>query len=243
MEKTFKDPYTGMEFIFVKGGCYEMGDTFGDGFLHTKPAHEVCVSDFYLGKYEVTQGEWKKVMGNNPSFFFSPKYFKVPRESDDHPVEEVSWNDVQEFTRRLNQVSGKNYRLPTEAEWEYAARSGGKKEEWAGTSNESELQEFAWLKENSAKRTHPVGRRKPNGLGFYDMSGNVWEWVSDWFDKGYYANSPKNDPQGPDRGKEKVLRGGGIPDSARSSRAAFRFYFDPAERSYFYGFRLGLASR
>jgi formylglycine-generating enzyme required for sulfatase activity len=227
----YKDSVAGMEFIFVKGGCYEMGDTFGDGLYKEKPVHEVCVSDFYLGKYEVTQGQWKKVMGSNPS---------ILKSSDDHPVENVNWNDVQEFIRRLNQTSGKNYRLPAEAEWEYAARSGGKKEKWAGTSNESELGEYAWYTANSGSQTHPVGQKKPNGLGFYDMSGNVWEWVNDWYDENYYKTSPKNNPRGPDRGSERVLHGGSWRGSPGTVRAAFRFRGNPASRDEGIGFRLGI---
>lgn len=208
-----------------------MGDKFGDGHSNEKPVHTVCVSDFYLGKYEVTQGQWKKVMGANPSSFKS---------SDDYPVETVSWNDAQEFIRKLNQMSGKNYRLPTEAEWEYAARSGGKKERWARTSNKYELGEYAWGKANSGNQTHPVGQKKPNDLGFYDMSGNLYEWVNDWYNEDYYKNSPKNNPQGPDRGSERVLRGGGWGSGARNERAAFRSKHNPAYRANFTGFRLGM---
>lgn len=116
--RPFTDPVTGMEFVFIKGGCFEMRDPFGDGDKDEKPVHQVCVDDFYLGKYEVTQGQWEKVMGNNPSYFKNC--------GGNCPVERVSWNDVQEFISRLNQRSGKRYRLPMEAEWEYAARSGGR---------------------------------------------------------------------------------------------------------------------
>jgi formylglycine-generating enzyme required for sulfatase activity len=232
LEKSFKDPLTGMEFVLVKSGCFEMGDTFGAGNPWEKPVHEVCLKDFYLGKNEVTQGQWKRVMGGNPSNF---------KESDENPVEMVSWNDVQEFIRRLNQMSGRSYRLPTEAEWEFAARSGGKKEEWAGTSNESELQEYAWFQENSAQRTHPVGRKKPNGLGFYDMSGNVWEWVNDWYDSEYYRNTPQNEPQGPIGGQYKVLRGGSWNSSPWRVRAADRNRYEPSLRHGILGFRLGLS--
>ncbi len=122
----FTDASTKMEFVYIKGGCYQMGDIFGVGYSNERPVHEVCLSNFYLGKYEVTQGQWKKIMGNNPSVFSDC--------GDNCPVDRVSWNDVQDFIRKLNQISGKKYRLPTEAEWEYAARSGGKKDLWAGTS-------------------------------------------------------------------------------------------------------------
>ncbi len=230
----YRDPATGMEFVLVKGGCFEMGDTFGDGELDEKPVHEACVSDFYLGKYEVTQGQWKEVMESNPSYF---------KDGDDHPVEMVSWNGVQEFIRRLNQMSGKSYRLPTEAEWEFAARSGGKRERWAGTSNERELEDFAWFAKNSRGRTHPVGQKKPNGLGFYDMSGNVWEWVADWYDQGYYRNSAKNKPQGPGSGSYKGLRGGSWYYDPRILRAAYRARGGPSERLTNNGFRVGLSAQ
>lgn len=183
-----KDFLPGMDFVNVKGGCYEMGDMFGDGFDREKPVHEVCVDDFYIGKYEVTQGLWKKVMGDNPS-----KYFYCGNEC---PVENVSWDDIQEFLRRINQKTGKRFRLPTEAEWEYAARSGGKKEKWAGTNDESELDKYAWFKE-SAKRTggpHKVGGKKPNSLGVYDMTGNVAELVQDSYNVNAYNEHSKKNP-------------------------------------------------
>jgi formylglycine-generating enzyme required for sulfatase activity len=230
----YREPVTGMEFVLVKDGCYEMGDTFGDGDRDEKPVHDVCVSDFYLGKHEVTQGQWKKVMGSNPSSF---------KDSDDHPVESVSWNEVQEFIRRLNQMSGKSYRLPTEAEWEFAARSGGKREKWAGTSNESKLREYAWFSGNSGNRTHPVGQKRPNGLGLYDMSGNVWEWVADWYDENYYNNSPKNNPTGAYSGTAKVLRGGSWYSGPWGVRATARSGGVPARRYGGIGFRLGLPAR
>jgi len=209
--KLVKDPTTGMEMIFVNGGCYQMGDTFGDGFDSEKPVHEVCVDDFYMGKYEVTQGQWQAVMGNNPSYFKS---------GDNYPVEQVSWNDAQEFVRKLNQRSrGGKYRLPTEAEWEYAARSGGKREEWAGTSSESDLGDYAWYDKNSGGKTHPMGQKKPNGLGLYDMSGNVWEWVQDWY--GDYSSGSQNNPTGPSSVPSRVLRGGDEPDP-RLNGSGFR---------------------
>jgi len=174
----FTDATTGMPFVFVKGGCYQMGDTFGDGAPEEKPVHDVCVSDFYMGKHEVTQGQWKRIMGNNPSSFSGC--------GDNCPVEHVSWNDAQNFIRRLNSQSGKRYRLPTEAEWEYAARSGGKREKWAGSGNEASSGDYAWYSSNSGSKAHPAGQKLPNGLGLHDMSGNVWEWCNDWYDGTYY---------------------------------------------------------
>jgi formylglycine-generating enzyme required for sulfatase activity len=205
-------------FLFIKGGCYQMGDTFGDGESDEKPVHEVCVDDFYMEKYEVTQKEWVEVMGNNPSYF---------KGCDNCPVEQVSWNDVQEYIRELNQKTGKRYRLPTEAEWEYAARSGGKREKWAGTSNVSELGSYAWY---TGSKTHPVGQKKPNGLGLYDMAGNVWEWVQDWYGDYYYGSSPKDNPEGPSNGRFRVLRGGSWDKGPRGTRSADRYGGNPDDR-------------
>ena len=219
-----------MEFVLVQGGCYQMGDGFGDGYADERPVHEVCVNDFYMGKYDVTQGQWKEIMGNNPSEF--------NRCGDSCPVENISWNDTQEFIGKLMQRIGKNYRLPTEAEWEYAARSGGKKEKWAGTSNESELGEYAWYDLNSGGRTHPLGQRKPNGLGLYDMNGNVWEWCQDLYDENYYKNSPKNNPAGPNSGTNRVLRGGSWFNGSGDTRSENRLSIIPDYRDSNDGFRL-----
>jgi formylglycine-generating enzyme len=231
----FTDPVTGMEFVFIKGGCYQRGDTFGDGDSDEKPVHEVCVDDFFMGKYEVTQGQWKGVMGSNPSSFNNC--------GSNCPVERISWNDVQEFISRLNQRSGKRFRLPTEAEWEYAARSGGKREKWSGTSSEGELGEYAWYKANSGNRTHPVGEKRPNGLGIYDMTGNVWELCSDRYAENYYNGSPRNNPKGPIIGSSRVNRGGAWNNDARSMRAANRGGHNPAGGHYDDGFRLCFSSR
>ncbi|MCP5004851.1 MAG: formylglycine-generating enzyme family protein [Planctomycetes bacterium] len=234
---TWNDPETGMEFVFVTGGCYRMGDTFGDGGKDEKPVHEVCVDDFYMGKYEVTQVQWEKVMGENLSEKIFRKLFK---KSNNYPVEQVSWNDVQKFIKKLNRKTGGNYRLPTEAEWEYAARSGGKREKWSGTSNESALSEFAWYGDNSKSRTHPVGQKKPNGLGLYDMSGNVYGWCSDWYSSYYYYESPRKNPKGPGSGSLRVIRGGGWYFSARGCRSSDRDYYGPSNVYYILGFRLVL---
>ncbi len=172
-----KDTATGMEFVFVDGGCYQMGGTFVDKVRKEELSHEVCLDNFYIGKYEVTQGQWKAIMGNNPS--------KFDECGDNCPVEQVSWNDIQDFINKLNNKTGKNYRLPTEAEWEYAARSGGKNEKYSGSNN---VDSVAWYDKNSGNKTHPVGQKKPNGLGLYDMSGNVWEWVNDKYGSGYQTS-------------------------------------------------------
>lgn len=216
-----------LEFVLVKGGCYQMGDTFGDGGSDEKPVHEVCVDDFSIGKYEVTQAQWEAVMGSNPSNF--------KQCGGNCPVESVSWNDIQEFIKKLNNMTGKTYRLPTEAEWEYAARSGGKSEKYAGGND---VDTVAWYDNNSGSRTHPVGQKQPNGLGIYDMTGNVWEWCQDWYGDGYYKSSPKDNPQGPSSGSDRVLRGGSWVNNAASARATNRGRNSPGGRYDIHGFRL-----
>jgi formylglycine-generating enzyme required for sulfatase activity len=165
-------PPPDIDMVFVKGGAFTMGCTGeqqSDCNYNEQPTRSVTVSDFYIGKYEVTQSQWVAVMGNNPSRF----------RDDNRPVEIVSWYDVQKFIVRLNSITGRNYRLPTEAEWEYAARGGSSSNnfKYAGSSS---VNDVAWYQENSAGRTRPVGIKEPNELGIYDMSGNVREWVRDW---------------------------------------------------------------
>lgn len=224
--------------IFVKWGCFHMGDVFGDGYPGEKPVHPVCVNDFYIGENEVTQKEWKAVMGANPS---------VSNIGDDYPVDSVEWEDVQEFIKRLNVKTGRKYRLPTEAEWEYAARSGGKKERFAGTNSESELGDYAWYADNSEGVTHPVKQKRPNALGLYDMSGNVWEWTADFYDGSYYNVSPKDNPKGPDtKGKTyHVLRSGSWYSKARNVRTFDRYWsdVDVEGTDSLFGFRLALSPK
>lgn len=220
--------------VFVKGGCFDMGDISGEGDPDEKPVHPVCVDDFYIGRYEVTQGEWMKVMGKNPSFFIR---------CDNCPVENVSYNAVQEFIRRLNRSSSLTYRLPTEAEWEYAARSGGKKEKWAGINGEEGLSDYAWHKGNSGGRTHPVGQKKANGLGLYDMCGNVHEWVGDYYDGDYYKSSPKNNPGGPTGSQHRVSRGGAWPNTAWGMRTSIRYRFTQDDHGREFGFRLAASPK
>lgn len=219
-----------IEMISVKGGCFQMGDTFGDGLLHEQPAHEVCLSDFKIGKFEITQAQWLAVMGTNPSAWVG----------DDKPVDNVSWNDIQAYILKLNSQSGKNYRLPTEAEWEYAARSGGKKEKWSGTNTQDKLVDYANYEPNSASMPAAVGTKKPNGLGIYDMSGNLREWVLDYYSDSWYKSSDKKNPQGPKTGTEKVQRGGSWSQSAVANRATNRDSSPPNDRDDRNGFRLVL---
>jgi formylglycine-generating enzyme required for sulfatase activity/uncharacterized RDD family membrane protein YckC len=227
--RIWKDPHLGMEFVFAKGGEFKMGDVFNDGNRDEKPVHEVRLDGFWIGKYLVTQGQWEAVMGGNPSQFKSGNHY---------PVEQVRWYDVEEFVKRLNEKTKMNFRLPTEAEWEYAARSGGREEKWAGTSLESEIDEYAWFEFNSANKTHPVGEKKPNALGLHDMSGNVWEWVHDWYDKDYYHNSPMDNPRRLGQGEYKVIRGGNWESETLNLRTTGRWYSYPLQAHYGVGFRL-----
>ncbi|MCW5201932.1 SUMF1/EgtB/PvdO family nonheme iron enzyme [Desulfobulbus sp. US4] len=189
---TIQDEPTGMELVYIPKGCFQMGSNEYDG---EKPVHEVCVDGFWMGKYEVTQGQWKNIMGDNPANF---------QKGDDYPVEQVSWEDAQKFITQLKKRSGKEYRLPTEAEWEYAARAKSSYKYSGG----DDLNAVAWYDGNSGDSTHPVGQKKANAFGLHDMSGNVWEWCADWYGEKYYASSPKNNPTGPDSGAARVLRGG-----------------------------------
>jgi len=217
-----------IEMIAVKGGTFQMGSN--DREAGEKPVHKVTVSDFYIGKYEVTQAQWQAIMGSNPSNF----------KGDNLPVENVSWNDAQEFIQKLNSKTTKTYRLPTEAEWEYAAGastgSSTGRTKWAGTNEESSLGAYAWYDANSNSTTHFVGSKLPNGLGIYDMSGNVREWCNDWY--GSYRSRAQTNPSGPSGGSYRVLRGGGWSNYALNCRVASRNSSTPGYRHGSLGFRL-----
>jgi formylglycine-generating enzyme required for sulfatase activity len=172
-------------------------------------------------------------MGGNPSEFRDC--------GDSCPIENVSWNDIQDFIEKLNEKTGRYYRLPTEAEWEYAARSGGKGAKWSGTNDMHELAEYAWYADNAEKKTHPVGKKKPNSLGIHDMSGNITEWVRDRYDAKYYKQSPKENPRGPQSGGYRVLRGGSFYDNLRYIRTTYREEYPQSYRISSIGFRLVMA--
>ena len=218
------------EMVLVEGGTFIMGCTEEQGGNcgdDEKPAHQVTVGSFFIGKHEVTQRQWKAVMNNNPSEF----------KGDNLPVENVSWDDAQEFISLLNTLTGKNYRLPTEAEWEYAARGGNKnaKNMYSGSQT---VNDVAWYNDNGGKKTHPVGIKLPNELGLYDMSGNVYEWCSDWY--GNYSVSAENDPQGAPSGSYRVERGGSWLFESMNCRVSARYYVDVDFRYSDLGFRLVL---
>jgi formylglycine-generating enzyme required for sulfatase activity len=231
---TWSADYTnsiGVDFVKVKAGCFLMGRdaNFEDGNNDELPRHKVCITkSFYLGKHEITQGQWVAVMGNNPSHF----------KGRSKPVEQVSWHDAKTFIKRLNQSEGGNhYRLPTEAEWEYAARAGTSSA-WHFGDDEGSAGQYAWYDGNSGERTHPVGQKKPNPWGLYDMYGNVWEWVQDWYGENSYRNHATNDPEGAGSGRYRVRRGGAWSAGAGGLRSAYRSYSSPGNRYSNLGFRL-----
>lgn len=224
--------FRGIRFVKIEPGCFEMGrdKNFKDSLQAELPTHKVCIQKgFYLGETEVTQDQWEDVMGSNPSKF----------KLRNNPVERVTWNDVQEFIQKLNQLEGQNvYRLPTEAEWEYAARAGTRSVYYYGNDEEN-LHKYAWFgNEGYRGSSKEVAKKKPNPWGLYDMEGNVWEWVQDWYSDGYYAASPMNDPKGPEGGQYRVYRGGSWVSKAFNLRSALRYSGLPVTRSSDIGFRL-----
>ena len=220
-----------IDMVKVEAGTFMMGATseMQNPWDDEKPVHQVTLTnDYYMGKYEVTQALWKTVMGSNPSY----------SKGDNLPVEEVSWNDCQEFISKLNSLTGKKFRLPTEAEWEYAAR-GGKKSRGYQYSGSSNISDVAWCSDNSDSKTHPVGTKQSNELGLYDMTGNVWEWCQDWY--GSYVSSSQTNPTGAVSGSRRVGRGGGYSGDARYCRSSYRGIYSPDDRFSYLGLRLVLS--
>ena len=219
------------EMLRVEGGTFTMGATAeqaSDAFSDELPTHKVTLSPFLIGKYEVSQTLWLAVMGENPS---ENSGFNLP-------VDNVTWNDCQTFITKLNELTGKNFRLLTEAEWEYAARGGNKNKgyKYSGSNN---LDDVAWCQDNSNNASHAMGTKAPNELGIYDMTGNVMEWVSDW--KGNYSSGAQTNPTGPDTGTKKVIRGGSSGNVERLSRITNRNSMDPNMTSKYLGLRLCLS--
>jgi clan AA aspartic protease (TIGR02281 family) len=226
----YADAQYGIEMVFVKGGTFIMGCTpeqEGACFENEEPAHQVALDDFYIGRYEVTQSQWKAVMGanNNPSEF----------KGDNLPVENVSWEDAGFFIDRLNAQTRETYRLPTEAEWEYAARGGDQSRgyRYSGSNN---AEKAAWHYQNAERKTQPAGSKESNELGIYDMSGNVYEWVSDWY--GNYGGSPQTNPRGPSLDAFRVIRGGSWDSDAVNTRISYRSGIVPEAGYFILGFRL-----
>ena len=236
-EQTFRVKGVEFKMIKVEGGTFRMGATSeqgSDAYDDEKPVHSVTLSDYYMGETEVTQELWVAVMGSNPSYF----------EGDNQrPVESVSWNACQKFIKKLNRLTGKEFRLPTEAEWEYAARGGKYSKDYvykySGSNNADEV---AWYDDNSGRtnsgRTYPVKTKKANKLGLYDMSGNVWEWCNDWW--GCYQSNSQTNPTGPSEGESRVLRGGGWCYFDMGVRVSRRDYLTPGYRHIIIGLRLAL---
>lgn len=212
--------------IFIEGGSFQMGESASTGGLEN-PLHWVTLSPFYIGRFEVTNEEWEALMGRIPSKFDDPK----------DPVENVSWYDCQEFIRKLNSLTGKKFRLPSEAEWEYAAR-GGRKSNGYKYSGSNNPESVAWY---SYYFTSVVGKKSPNELGLYDMSGNVSEWCNDWYDEDYYSRSPKRNPHGPSSGEYKIIRGGDWYGDGKSCGVSFRSCDRPSKTASYHGFRLALS--
>ena len=218
--------------IRVDGGSFMMGspENESSAIYDENPQHQVTLSDYYIGETPVTQALWKAVMGGNPSWW----------KGDDLPVEQVSWEDCQEFIKQLNNKTGKTFRLPTEAEWEYAAR-GGRKSHGSKYAGSDDIDKMATNDGNAGRKTHPVKKKSTNELGLYDMSGNVWEWCQDW--KGGYSSSAQTDPVGPPSGTFLVLRGGSWGSRARYCRVANRDYNSPDYSNCNIGFRLVLVQQ
>ena len=215
--------------VYVEGGTFTMGATFEqaeDYQTNEQPAHKVTLSPYYICSTEVTQELWLEVMGSNPSKFVGVNL----------PVEQVSWDDCQIFVAKLNQLTGLNFRLPTEAEWEYAARGGNKSQSYK-YSGSNTIDDVAWYTSNASSRTHAVATKAPNELGIYDMSGNVWEWCQDWY--GSYSTE-QTDPTGPATGSYRVNRGGGCGSNAPRCRVSYRDSSVPTYTNLSVGLRLAL---
>ena len=233
--KTFTVNGVSFEMVAVKGGTFTMGASSGDSdaFDWEKPAHSVTLGDYYIGKFEVTQELWEAVMGSKPSY--NGGWTNEYGVGKNYPAYRVSWDDCQTFIRKLNSLTGANFRLPTEAEWEYAARGGNKSRgyKYSGSNN---INDVAWYTDNSGSKTHAVGTKSPNELGIYDMSGNVWEWCQDWY--GSYGSGSQTNPQGPSSASRRVIRGGSWGNLARDCRVSYRYA--PVNRFINLGLRLAL---
>jgi formylglycine-generating enzyme required for sulfatase activity len=246
-----RDNLTNIEMLLIPPGTFNMGCSASNQwscFSDENPVHAVTLTNaFYMGRYEVTQAQWTARMGSNPSFFQSASAQVPAAEVPNRPVERVSWNMIQGF------LSTTGLRLPTEAEWEYACRAGtttafhGWPAQTAGTNNDTQVGNIAWYYEGSCSngtmcQTRPVGGKAPNGFGLHDMSGNVWEWVNDWYSSGYYASSPSTNPPGPSSGSSRVLRGGSWSNFTDCLRSSYRSgYYPPGFTSSLFGFRVARA--
>lgn len=261
----YTDPETGMQFVFVEGGCYQMGCTPGPARVplttikpwqwplyiaaaalptgcarqskqssyyeqtgchkNELPAHEVCIDDFFISKYEITIGEYRKVLGQSLNMFPN---------GDNYPVTRVNWYETKTFIRTLNKKSSRTFRLPTEAEWEFAARGGSR----SVPTDLSLTQASTWNATNSMGMVHPVGTKAANGIGIHDMTGNVREWCEDFYGRLYYRKSPRDNPPGPTDGNSRIVRGGGWNDPPEMSSLVFRYDSMQINSNDYTGFRL-----
>jgi sulfatase modifying factor 1 len=264
-ESIHREPLVSMELLLVEGGTYLMGDTFGEGLSAERPAHLVTVSDFHLGRLEVTVGQYRTFVeetgyrtdveraGGALDIDLEMNTFKRREgiswkepgfvQSDDFPVVWVSWNDASAFTRWLSEKTGLPYRLPTEGEWELAARERGQSLRWAGTSLDGEVGDYAWFSRNSGGRPHPGGGKKPNALGLRDLSGNVWEWCFDWQEPYGGTGSTLIDQAGLPLGRYKALRGGSWRVDEKVIRATYRNGYKPDYAHSSIGFRVALPGK
>lgn len=231
------DPIPAIEMIYVEGGSFSMGATteqVDEADSDEYPVRKVTLDSFYISECLITQSQWEKVMGTEIFDSYDFKYGK----GDDYPIYYVSWEDAQEFCEKLSELTGKKYTLPTEAQWEYAARGGNKSKgyKYSGSNN---IDDVAWHSGNSDSETHSVKTKLPNELGLYDMSGNLWEWCQDWY-VSKYDESDTNNPEGPTTGPNRVLRGGSWYVNAQSCRIANRGHNPPSASAAYYGFRVVL---
>jgi len=248
-ETPHTDALTGMEFVFVKGDCYQMGDSTGEGDLNERPVHEVCISDFSIGKYEVTNEQYKKFMPKHNSGSSQG----ISLDDSKEPVVNVSWEDAVAFSKWLSKETGLMYRLPTEAEWEYAARAGTKQSHFWG-NDLNKACDYANVADLTAKKhretwtafscddgyavSAPVGSFEPNGYGLYDMLGNVWEWCEDVYNSEAYTKLPKDNPLYGGSGEYRVMRGGGWSNGPLGIRSSHRVGLSPDFGHHSLGFRL-----
>ena len=240
--QTFTVNGVSFEMIAVEGGTFTMGATAEQGSdvdRDESPTHQVTLSSYMIGKTEVTQELWEAVMGKSLSQIASELGNSTYGEGANYPMYYVSWKDCQAFITKLNALTGKNFRLPTEAEWEFAAR-GGINSQGFKYSGSNTVDDVAWYFDTSSSTTHPVATKAPNELGIYDMSGSVYEWCNDWYSRSYYTSESQTNPTGPNSGSARMCRGGSWLTNARYCRVSFRFSYDPTHRSGHLGLRLAL---
>lgn len=249
LSPAYIEPVTGMEFVKAPEGCFVMGDTHGDGQGDEKPLHEVCLDSFLIGRFEVTNSQYRKFRPDHNSGIYEGNSLN----GDNQPVTGVSWHDAVQFTQWLTKLSGRRFRLPTEAEWEYAARGGASGRNYWGDDPDASCRNANGADQSAKKQwsdwtttecndgykvSAPVGMFLPNGYGIHDIMGNTWEWTNDWYDSEYFFESPKKNPQGPPSGKLKIPRGGGWMNASECVRVSDRNGFSPDFSIMFLGFRL-----